>query len=107
MRMVKIRVAKMVLMFMIVVVAVACSSAQGRNLKDQGEQVKQPQNFVGGFGTSGGFVPTPGGGVRYDPGPTVFCAFPGPTGGCLRVEPIIPGGIVGTGGTGTGTGTPP
>ncbi|WRX24073.1 hypothetical protein QQP08_016560 [Theobroma cacao] len=95
------RVAKMLLISILVLVVLA-SNAEGRRLKE--EEVDHPQNFLGGFGTSGGFVPTPGGGVGFGLGPSVFCAFPGT--GCVRVQPTIPGGTTGTG-TGTGTGTPP
>lgn len=87
------RVAKILLLVSIVVLVVLASNAEGRrSLK---EEVKHPQNFLGGFGTSGGLVPAPGGGVRLGLGPSVFCAYPGR--GCVRVDPTIPGGNVGTG----------
>ena len=88
------RVAKMLLVSVIVLVVLS-SNSEGRRLK---EEVDHPHNFLGGFGTSGGLVPTPGGGVGFGGGPSVFCAFPGT--GCVRVQPTIPGGA-------TGTGTPP
>ncbi|KAL4340755.1 hypothetical protein GQ457_08G004710 [Hibiscus cannabinus] len=90
------RVARMLLISAIVLVALA-SNSEGRVLK---EEDYHPQNFLGGFGTSGGLVPTPGGGVGLSLGPTVVCSFPGT--GCVRIQPTIPGG------TGTvGAGTPP
>ncbi|KAK8484839.1 hypothetical protein V6N13_139697 [Hibiscus sabdariffa] len=90
------RVARMLLISAIVLVALA-SNSEGRGLK---EEDYHPQNFLGGFGTSGGLVPTPGGGVGLGLGPTVVCSFPGT--GCVRIQPTIPGG------TGTvGAGTPP
>ncbi|TYJ02144.1 hypothetical protein E1A91_A13G207300v1 [Gossypium mustelinum] len=90
------RGARMLLISVLVLLVLA-SNAEGRRLK---EEAYHPQNFLGAFGTSGGLVPTPGGGVGLNLGPSVFCSYPGT--GCVRVQPTIPGS------TGTiGAGTPP
>ncbi|KAJ6384700.1 hypothetical protein OIU78_027903 [Salix suchowensis] len=51
------------------------SVAAGRKLESTKEKVDQPQNYLGGFGTSGGFVPTPNGPV-FGFGPSGILLFP-------------------------------
>ncbi|KAF9669814.1 hypothetical protein SADUNF_Sadunf13G0003600 [Salix dunnii] len=84
------RTQKMLLILAIFMVVVASNVEAGRKLKDTKEKVEQPQNYLGGFGTSGGFIPTPNGPV-FAFGPSGFCSFPGV--GCVRV----PGtGVIGS-----------
>ncbi|KAK7344299.1 hypothetical protein VNO77_13745 [Canavalia gladiata] len=84
------RVAKMLVMLAIVVVILASNVEGGRLLKgNKEENVKQPQNFLGGGGS--GLFPSPGfsfTGVGF--GPSGFCTFPG---GCTGTPtlPTFPG----------------
>ncbi|KAG6774909.1 hypothetical protein POTOM_018327 [Populus tomentosa] len=75
------RTQKMLLILAIFVLVLASNVEAGRKLKDK-EKVDQPQNYLGGFGTSGGFIPSPNGPV-FQLGPTGYCSYPGV--GCVRI----------------------
>ncbi|GKV39677.1 hypothetical protein SLEP1_g47414 [Rubroshorea leprosula] len=85
------RTSKVLLASAILLLVVFPSAVGGRKLKDE---VEHPQNFVGGIG-SGSFFPSPGGGLGFGLGPSVFCSFPGT--GCSPVGPTFPGGSTGSG----------
>ncbi|CAK7340455.1 unnamed protein product [Dovyalis caffra] len=73
---------KVLLILAISMLVLATNVEGGRKLKDTEEKVVQPQNYLGGFGTSGGYIPTPNGPV-FQLGPSGFCSYPGV--GCVRV----------------------
>ncbi|KAH8507080.1 hypothetical protein H0E87_009546 [Populus deltoides] len=75
------RTQKMLLILAIFVLVLASNVEAGRKLKDK-EKADQPQNYLGGFGTSGGFIPSPNGPV-FQLGPTGYCSYPGV--GCVRI----------------------
>ena len=75
------RTQKMQLILAIFILVLASNVEAGRKLKDK-EKVDQPQNYLGGFGTSGGFIPSPNGPV-FQLGPTGYCSYPGV--GCVRI----------------------
>ncbi|KAL3573355.1 hypothetical protein D5086_023968 [Populus alba] len=76
------RTQKMLLILAVFMLVLASNVEAGRKLKDTEEKVDHPQNYLGGFGTSGGFIPTPNGPV-FAFGPSVFCSYPGV--GCVRI----------------------
>uniref|UniRef100_A0A6N2KWY1 Uncharacterized protein n=1 Tax=Salix viminalis TaxID=40686 RepID=A0A6N2KWY1_SALVM len=76
---------KMLLILAIFILVLASNVEAGRKLEEK-EKVDQPQNYLGGFGTSGGFIPSPNGPV-FQLGPTVYCSYPGV--GCVRI-PVSP-----------------
>ncbi|KAJ6354331.1 hypothetical protein OIU76_003225 [Salix suchowensis] len=75
------RTQKMLLILAIFILVLASIVEAGRKLEEK-EKVDQPQNYLGGFGTSGGFIPSPNGPV-FQLGPTVYCSYPGV--GCVRI----------------------
>ncbi|GLT46016.1 hypothetical protein SLA2020_198070 [Shorea laevis] len=86
------RTSKVLLASAILLLVVFPSAVGGRKLKDE---VEHPQNFIGGGMGSGGLFPSPGGGLGFGLGPSVFCSFPGS--GCAPVGPTFPGGSTGSG----------
>ncbi|KAG6773043.1 hypothetical protein POTOM_020297 [Populus tomentosa] len=83
------RTQKMLLILAIFVLVLASNVEAGRKLKDK-EKVDQPQNYLGGFGTSGGFIPSPNGPV-FQLGPTGYCSYPGV--GCVRIPGTVEMGV--------------
>ncbi|KAJ6397352.1 hypothetical protein OIU77_018379 [Salix suchowensis] len=75
------RTQKMLLILAIFILVLASNVEAGRKLEEK-EKVDQPQNYLGGFGTSGGFIPSPNGPV-FQLGPTVYCSYPGV--GCVNI----------------------
>ncbi|KAG6751467.1 hypothetical protein POTOM_043656 [Populus tomentosa] len=82
------RTQKMLLILAVFMLVLASNVEAGRKLKDTEEKVDHPQNYLGGFGTSGGFIPTPNGPV-FAFGPSVFCSYPGGLEPALAVEVSI------------------
>jgi len=78
---------------MLAMVVLVCASnvEGGRLLKEEEEDVEQPQNFPGSGGL-GGIFPSPSPGFSFTGvgfGPNGFCTFPG---GCTPTFPTLPGG---------------
>ncbi|KAK4595298.1 hypothetical protein RGQ29_013655 [Quercus rubra] len=97
------RVTKVFLMLTILLLVLSSDVEGGRQLKSN-DKVEHPQNFLGGIGGVGGFIPSPGfaGGIGSGSGsgPSSFCTFfPG---GCVPILPTIPGS-----GVPIGVGSPP
>lgn len=93
------RVSKVILILTIVL----ASDVEGRMMKSNEDQVDHPQNFYGGAG--GVFFPGSGPAIVTGIGfsPSGVCILPG---GCVPIAgsfPTIPGGVIGSGGSG-GTG---
>ncbi|KAJ4828356.1 hypothetical protein Tsubulata_047546 [Turnera subulata] len=83
---------KLMLILAIVLMVSAANVEGGRKLVEK-ETVDRPQNYMGAFGGTAGFIPSPSGPTLYF-GPTGYCSFPGP--GCVRINPTLPGGAIGS-----------